>query len=78
MKGIIKGFDGLPWIVKVIFALPGLDFLWGIYRLLKGLDKKNGFLILVGIIWIFAGWALLWIIDLFTLFVSKDVTVLVD
>ena len=41
MKDIIKGFDGLPLIVKIIFALPGLDVLWGFYRLIKGLDKKT-------------------------------------
>lgn len=75
MKDIIKGFDGLPLIVKIIFALPGLDFLWGIYRLIKGLDKKDNVMILAGIIWLFAGWAILWIIDLFTLITSSKVSV---
>ena len=75
MKDIIKGFDGLPLIVKIIFALPGLDVLWGFYRLIKGLDKKDNVMIIAGIIWIFAGWAILWIIDLFTLFTSGKVSV---
>lgn len=75
MRDLIKGFDGLPWIVKVIFALPGLDFLWGIYRLVKGIENKDNVMILAGIIWIFAGWAILWVIDLFTLFTSGKVSV---
>ncbi|PKK90370.1 MAG: hypothetical protein CVV62_01155 [Tenericutes bacterium HGW-Tenericutes-7] len=78
MRDIVKAFDDLPWIVKVIFALPGLDFLWGVYRLIKGMDNKNNVTILAGIIWIFAGWAILWIIDLFTLFTSKNITAFAD
>ena len=75
MRDYISAFDGLPWIVKVIFALPGLDVLWGFYRLIKGLDKKDNVMILAGIIWIFAGWAILWIIDLFTLLTGGKVSV---
>ncbi|HOJ45259.1 MAG TPA: hypothetical protein PK340_04445 [Bacilli bacterium] len=78
MKSFIKTFDDLPFILKVIFALPGLDFLWGIYRLLKGIDKKNTVLIIVGAIWILAGAAILWIIDLITIILNKKPTILVD
>jgi len=78
MKSFIKTFDDLPFIVKVIFALPGLDFLWGIYRLIKGIDKNNVLLIVVGIIWIFVGAAIFWIIDLITIILNKKPTVFVD
>lgn len=78
MKSLIKTFDDLPFVVKVILALPGIDFLWGIYRLLKGLDKKNTLLIVVGVIWIFAGFAVLWLVDLITIILYKKPTVLVD
>lgn len=75
MKDLVKAFDGLPWIVKIIFALPGLGFLWGIYRLAKGIDKNNIVLILAGIVWIFAGWAILWIIDMITIILYRKPTV---
>jgi len=78
MKSFIKTFDDLPFVLKVIFALPGLDFLWGIYRLLKGIDTKNTLLIIVGAIWIFAGAAIFWIIDLVTIILNKKPTVFVD
>lgn len=77
MKGLIKAMDNLPWIVKLILALPILDGLvWGIYRLLKGLVNKNLFQIIGGIIWIFVGAAILWIIDIITIIMFKKVTVL--
>ncbi|MBN2300651.1 MAG: hypothetical protein JXC31_05640 [Acholeplasmataceae bacterium] len=78
MKDIIKSFDNLPWIVKLILALPGIDIVWGIYRLIKGLDKNNGLLVLAGIIWIFTGWAILWIIDLYTVIMHNKITVLAN
>ncbi|MBU1141520.1 MAG: hypothetical protein KKG64_03250 [Firmicutes bacterium] len=77
MKELIKTLDDLPWIIKMILALPVLDgFVWGVYRMLKGIDKNDGILILSGIIWIFAGLAILWIIDLVTIFMYNKVTVL--
>lgn len=77
MKNLIKSFDNLPWIVKLILALPGIDGLaWGIYRLVKGIDKNDLLLIVVGIIWIFAGAAILWIIDLVSVIIYKKVVFL--
>ncbi len=73
--GYVKAIDGLPWILKLIIALPGLDLLYGIYRLVKGVKKNDLVLVIVGIIWIFSGWAILWIIDLITVFLNKKITV---
>ncbi len=76
MKEIVKAFDGLPWILKLILALPGIDGIaYGIYRIAKGIDKKDNTILIAGIIWIIVGWALLWIIDLVTVIVYKKVTV---
>lgn len=76
MKDLVKAFDGLPWIVKLILAFPGIDGIaYGIYRLAKGIDKKDNTLIIAGIIWILVGWAILWIIDLVTVILYKKVTV---
>ena len=76
MKSLVKTFDGFPFILKVILALPILDGLaWGIYRVAKGLDKRDTLMVIVGLIWIFVGAAIFWIIDLITLFMYKKVTV---
>lgn len=76
MKEIVKFFDGLPWIVKLILALPGLDSIaWGIYRIAKGIDKKDTVLLIAGIIWLLVGWAILWIVDIITILLNKNPTV---
>jgi len=72
MKDLVKFFDGLPWIVKLIFALPALDgILWGIYRIAKGLSTNNTMLVLIGILWIVLGFAILWIIDIVSILLNK-------
>jgi hypothetical protein len=72
MKGLVKAFDDLPWIIKLIFALPGLDgILWGIYRIAKGLSTNNTTLVIIGILWIVLGIAILWIIDIISIILNK-------
>ena len=73
--GFVKAVDGLPWIIKLILALPGIDIVYGIYRLVKGLAKNDLVLIVAGLIWIFAGWAILWIVDIITVITNKKITI---
>jgi hypothetical protein len=36
MKDLVRAFDNLPWIFKLILCLPVIDGIaWGIYRLQK-------------------------------------------
>jgi len=71
LKEYVKFIDGLPLILKVILALPGLDgVFYGIYRICKGR-------LIIGIIWIILGIPLLWIIDIVTIILNGKVTVLV-
>ncbi|MGE4320703.1 MAG: hypothetical protein AB7E61_04535 [Acholeplasmataceae bacterium] len=74
--GFIKAVDGLPWIIKLILALPMFDFIYGIYRIVKGFKKNDNILIIAGIIWTFGGFAILWIIDVITVVVNEKITVL--
>lgn len=71
MKGIVKWFDEAPLWLKVIFALPGLDIIWAIYRIIKGAAYGKIGLIIIGILWIVLGWAILWIIDIISILVTK-------
>jgi hypothetical protein len=70
MKEYIRVIDGLPLILKIILALPGLDnVVYGIYRIAKGR-------VIIGILWIlFIGWIGA-LIDLFTIATSNKVTFL--
>jgi hypothetical protein len=65
MRDLVRAFDNLPWIFKLILCLPGIDGIaWGIYRIAKGIDRKDNTMIIVGFIWIIVGAAILWIIDM--------------
>ena len=72
MKDLVASFDKLPQILKIIFALPGLDIVWAVYRIVKGVAYKNTVTIIAGIVWAFAGWAILWIVDLIWTILGKD------
>jgi hypothetical protein len=78
MNEVVKFFDGLPVIVKLIFALPVIDgFAWGIYRLAKGISKNDLSLIVAGIVWIAVGWAIFWILDIITIIMHGKPTLFV-
>ena len=71
MKGMVKWFENAPVWLKIIFALPGLDIIWAIFRIVKGATKKDFALIIIGVLWIILGWALLWIVDIVSIIIKK-------
>ncbi|MBE5740961.1 MAG: hypothetical protein E7351_00280 [Clostridiales bacterium] len=71
MKGMVKWFENAPLWLKVIFALPGLDIIWAIFRIVKGAAYGKTGLVLVGILWLLLGWAILWIIDIVSILIKK-------
>lgn len=73
MSNLIKTFDDLPLIVKVILCIPMLDIVWSIYKICRSIDKSNVLGIVLGILTIFPGAFFIWIIDLVTLLVSGRV-----
>ena len=73
MKSLIKSFDNLPLIVKIIFALPLLDILWVVYRLIRSIVHNNVLGIVLAVLLIVIGLPFLWLVDIITLFVSGKV-----
>lgn len=71
MKDFIKAMDDLPLILKIILALPALDIVWGIYRIVKGVAYKNVVTLIFGILWIIPGSVICWILDIVTLLLSN-------
>ena len=71
MKDVVKAFDNLPWIVKLILCLPVLNIAWGIYRICKGINEKNTLMLVIGILWIIPGSVLCWVIDFVSTIVWK-------
>lgn len=71
MKDLVKAFDKLPWILKLILALPAIDGIaYGIYRIARGR-------LIVGILWIVLGIPILWIVDLICVILYGKVKVLI-
>lgn len=64
MKDIVKAFDNLPWIAKLILCLPVLDIVWGVYRIVKGVQEKKTATLIAGILWIVPGSIICWFVDL--------------
>ena len=70
MDAYRKWINSLPLIVKIILALPVLDgIFYGIYRICSG-KLPN---IILGIIWIFVGTCITWILDIIFLAMGKPV-----
>lgn len=73
MSNLIKTFDDLPLIVKVILCIPMLDIVWSVYKICRSVDKSNVLGIVLGILTIFPGAFFIWIIDLVTLLINGKV-----
>ena len=76
MKDIVKSFDNLHWGLKLLLCLPVLNLAWAIYRICKGATTKNTLMLVVGILWIFIGTTVLWIVDFICTIISKHPTVI--
>lgn len=73
MKKFVKAMDGLPLVLKVILALPGIDLIWVIYRLVKSLVKESTLGTVLAIILIIVGLPWLWLLDIITIVLRGDV-----
>ena len=73
MKNLIKAVNDLPLIVKIILALPGLDIVWNIMRLIRSLDANNMVGIVLAVVILFIGIPFFWIIDILCLVLKKDI-----
>ncbi|NLG31051.1 MAG: hypothetical protein GX546_00620, partial [Acholeplasmataceae bacterium] len=54
-------------------ALPVLDVVWVIYRLIKSCNDKNTLGVIVAVLLIVIGLPWLWLVDIITLLVSNKV-----
>lgn len=73
MKDFIRSFDQLPLVVKIILALPMIDIVWVIYRIVKSVANENTLGIVLGVLLLVIGIPFLWLVDIITLAVSDKV-----
>jgi len=65
--------DNLPKWAKVVLALPCLDVVWVIYRLVKSLGKKQTLGVVLAVILIVVGLPWLWLLDIITIILLDKV-----
>lgn len=62
MRGFLDWMNGRSRLVKILFCLPIIDIIWGVYRLLGAIANKNVLHIVLAALWIvfagFVGWVL--------------------
>lgn len=71
MKELIDSIDSLPILIKVILAIPALDIIWGIYRIVCSLTENDTTALIVSIILLFVPF--MWIIDIVFLILKGNV-----
>lgn len=75
MNEFRRAVDGLPLLVKILLAIPIIDgIVYGIYRICRG-DVPA---VVLGIVWIFIGASVGWIVDIVFLVLGKPVWELSD
>lgn len=70
---MIKALDKLPKWAKIILALPVLDIIWNIYRLIKSVKKDNILGIVLAVVLIVIGIAFMWLVDIITIALNDRV-----
>ena len=73
MKNFIKAMDDLPFIVKIILAIPALDIIWNIYRLCRSISKGNLVGIILSVLLLTVGLAFMWLIDIICILLNNKV-----
>lgn len=73
MKNFIKAMDKLPFIVKLILAIPALDVIWNIYRLCRSISKGNLVGIILSILLITVGLVFMWLIDIICILLNNKI-----
>ena len=64
MRGFLDWMNSRSRLVKILFCLPIVDILWGVYRLGGAILDKNILRIVLAAIWILFAGFVGWILDL--------------
>lgn len=64
MNEYIKWMEKNPKLLKLVLCLPILDISWAIWRILKAIKHNNALELILGVLWIFFGGTVGWILDI--------------
>ena len=64
MRDYIKWMEEQPRLIRIILCIFVLDISWAVYRIGRAVVNKNWLHMVLGIIWVFVGGSVAWILDL--------------
>ena len=73
MRAFIDWMNGRSRLVKILFCLPIVDILWGVYRLGGAIINKNILHIVLAVVWIIWGGFIGWILDLICILITGHI-----
>ena len=73
MKSFISAMDGLSKLAKIVLAIPFLDIIWVVYRLIRSIDKNDTVGIILAVILIIIGIPFLWLIDIVCIIINDKI-----
>ena len=73
MHAFCKWMDDQSRLVKILFCLPIVDILWGIYRLGGAIANKNILHIVLSVIWILWAGFIGWVLDLIAILLTGHI-----
>ena len=63
MEDLLKSVDNLPLIVKLILCIPGIDLVYSVLRIIKGVTKGDVLWIVLGVVTVVCCW-IWWLLDI--------------
>ncbi|MDO5330211.1 MAG: hypothetical protein Q4F15_02095 [Bacillota bacterium] len=69
----LKWMNKQSRLVKIIFCLPILDILWGIYRVVDTIVHFNLIRLVCAILWLVFGGFILWVLDLICIILTGHI-----
>jgi hypothetical protein len=73
LNTFITQMDNLSQVVKILLALPFIDIIWVVYRLIKSIAKDDVLGLVLAIVAIIVGVPFLWVIDMICIAVMGHV-----
>lgn len=73
MRAFIDWMNGQSRLVKILFCLPIIDIIWGVYRLLGAIVNKDVLHIVLAVIWILFAGFVGWILDLVCILITGHI-----
>jgi len=70
MTDYIKWMEKNPKWLKIVLCFFVLDWSWAIWRICKGIKANSLIQIVLGILWIFVGGTVLWLLDIICILIN--------